>query len=309
MINNELDISEYRKLCVHEASIPLFSKDWWLDAVAPNEWDAKVYKKKNGDIIGAFVYHYKITDEGKIIDRAPISQNNGIWMNKKLFSNVYSYRKYEESIMDSIISEINEMKLISYSQQFHHSITNWLPFFWNYYQCAVRYTYIIDTSSDIDTIFNGFSSNNRNCVRKAQKLVKVDDSLNAEEFYNLNKMTFARQGLEIPYSYDLFMRVEKACSQRDCRKILAAYDQERNLHAAIYLVWDESSVYYLFSASDPQFRNSQANSFLIYEGIKFAKSINRSFDFEGSVIKRVEKNIRQFGGIQQPYFKIFKQFK
>lgn len=304
------DKIEYHKICSLEKTIPLFSQDWWMDAVTNRNWNVHLYKKNNGEILGAFVYFYKKLENNKYcIEKAPISQNNGIWVNHDLFENYYNYRKYEEKIMDEMIRDIYNLNISSYSQQFHYSITNWLPFFWEYFQCVVRYTYVIDTTKSLDSIFDNFSSKNKNCIRKASKIVHLVEDIDPDVFYELNKLTFLRQNIEIPYSYELFKRVDDGCSTHNCRKILAAYDNDNKLHAAIYLVWDNDSVYYLFSGSDPEFRNSQANSFLIYEGIKFAKSIGRKFDFEGSVIRRVEKNIRQFGGVAIPYFKIFKDFE
>ncbi|MEG2908459.1 MAG: GNAT family N-acetyltransferase [Erysipelotrichaceae bacterium] len=303
------DIIEWRELCKTNKTIPIFSRDWWLDAVAPNSWNVHLYKKENDEIIGAFVYYYKEVNGIISIEKAPVSQNNGIWMNNETFGNYYNYRKYEERVMNEAIQDIYALGLKSYSQQFHYSIKNWLPFFWEYFKCVVRYTYVIDTTCSMQDIFKRFSQNNRNMIRKAEKIVHLSEDLTCSEFYEINKLVFERQDLEIPYSFELFKRIDDSCIQKECRKILAAYDENDVLHGAIYLVWDDDSVYYLFSGSDPKYRNSQAISYLLYKGIEFAKSINRKFDFEGSVIKQVEKNIRQFGGVQMPYFKIFNEFK
>ncbi|HEY9179056.1 MAG TPA: hypothetical protein VIN07_15290, partial [Flavipsychrobacter sp.] len=52
MSNKEL----YRQFCAAENTIPLFLKDWWLDAVCP-DWDVAVVK--NGDRISG-VWPYRI---------------------------------------------------------------------------------------------------------------------------------------------------------------------------------------------------------------------------------------------------------
>ena len=35
----------YRILCDHERSIPIFSRDWWLDAVSNEAWDVSLVEK------------------------------------------------------------------------------------------------------------------------------------------------------------------------------------------------------------------------------------------------------------------------
>ena len=78
------------------------------------------------------------------------------------------------------------------------------------------------------------------------------------------------------------------------------------MHAAIYLVWDKYSAYYLIGGSDPKLRNSGATSLALWEAICFASTVTKSFDFEGSMIESVERFFRGFGGNQVSYFHIWK---
>lgn len=76
----------------------------------------------------------------------------------------------------------------------------------------------------------------------------------------------------------------------------------------MFLVWDEQSVYLLLGGSMPEYQKLDTYSYLIWEGIKFASRNGLKFDFEGSVIKRISKSFREFGGNPLPYFKIRKVF-
>jgi hypothetical protein len=58
--------------------------------------------------------------------------------------------------------------------------------------------------------------------------------------------------------------------------------------------------------SDPELRNSGANSLCMWEAIKFASTVTKAFDFEGSMIESVERFFRAFGARQVPYFQISK---
>jgi hypothetical protein len=44
----------------------------------------------------------------------------------------------------------------------------------------------------------------------------------------------------------------------------------------------------------------------MWEAIKFARSVTRQFNFEGSMIEPVERFFRAFGAVQTPYFQITK---
>ena len=149
----------------------------------------------------------------------------------------------------------------------------------------------------------------RNQIKKAESLVEIFEGMDIGEFYEFNKMTFQRQGLEIPYSLKVVKNIEKECSRRNLSKIFYAKDKENNLHAAIYLVEDDASIYYLLSASDERFRDSQALSLLLKRAIEYALLKGKAFDFEGSMKENIEHNFSKFGAIQMPYMDIKKCFK
>ena len=85
-----------------------------------------------------------------------------------------------------------------------------------------------------------------------------------------------------------------------------AEDAEGKIHAAAYIVWDKHTTYYLMGGGDPELRNSGATSAVMWEAIRYASSINTSFDFEGSMIEPVERFVRGFGAKQVPYFHVWK---
>lgn len=55
-------------------------------------------------------------------------------------------------------------------------------------------------------------------------------------------------------------------------------------------------------------RNSGATSLLMWEAIKFASTVSKKFDLEGSMLEPVERFFRGFGTVQKPYFTISKTF-
>jgi len=76
--------------------------------------------------------------------------------------------------------------------------------------------------------------------------------------------------------------------------------------ASNFLVEDSNTVYYLMGGINPEFADIGAMDLVQYESIKYAISQGKNFDFEGSMVKSIEKYFRSFGAIQKPYFEITK---
>ncbi len=299
----------YRILCEKEKTIPIFSRAWWLDAVCgKDEWD--VFLIGTGmDIKAALPYQIKENDKGKYIGRILLTQNNGLWIKYPQNQGHIARQSYEEKIVNEVCDYIEELKLFSYDQQYHYSFTNYLPFFWRYYKEVTKYTYVIEDTSDMDNVRGQYSSKLRNMLQKAQKRVRIIEAEDLELFYQINKMSFERQGIQIPYSFAFFSNLYAACNERNACKLLYAVDDFANVHSVAMVVWDDDSMYYLLNGTDPSYKTFQGNDFLIDSAIEMAHRMNLKFDFEGSVIKGVNHAFREFGGIPKPYFRISKVFE
>lgn len=233
-----------------------------------------------------------------------LTQNAGIWIKYPVEQKYVSKMSFEKEVIKEIICKIPTVDY--FSQNFHYKFNNWLPFYWSGYKQTTRYTYVLEDLSDINTIYMNLKDNIRREIKKAKKIVKISSSDSIAEFYKVNKLTFERQNLNIPYTLDLIIKIDKACEEHNCRKIFFAKDIEGNIHAAIYIVWDADSSYYLMGGGDPKFRTSGATSFLMWEAIKFSAGFTNKFDFEGSMMQPIERFFSAFGAMQKPYFNITK---
>ena len=297
---------KYREFCKVEPSIPIFSKDWWLDAgCGKDNWDVVVVEK-GGQIIASMPY-YMVKRRGMHIVTMPkLTQTMGPWLKYPANQKYTNRLSFEKNVMDAIINGLP--KFDSFSQNFHHSIMNWLPFYWHGFKQTTRYTYIIENLKDIEEVESRFKGNMRNKIRKAQKLVGIVTDKSVEEFYEINKLTFDRQNISIPYSLEFLKRQDNTLKEHNARKIFFAVDNNGQVHSALYLIWDSMSSYVHMVGEDANLRQSGAGIFLILEALKFtSQELNLDcFDFEGSMIKSVEEVRRSCGGIQKPYFQITK---
>ena len=134
--------------------------------------------------------------------------------------------------------------------RFHHSFTNWLPFHWLKYKQTTRYTYVIDDLSNAEMIFQNFRENIRREIRKAEKTLTVTTSEKIENFYKIYKESIDTGTRDEIYSQDLLRKIDETCNRNHCRKIFMAVDNDKNIHAALYLVWDAQSSYYLLRSEE-----------------------------------------------------------
>ncbi len=300
---------KYRELCKYEKTIPIFSKDWWMDAVCgENNWDVLLVEK-GGQITALLPYYLRKRGKGRYITQPHLTQTNGIWIK---YPPNQKYRKklaYEKKVMTEIINQLDELNLDSYNQNFHYSQTNWLPFYWKGFKQTTRYTYVIEDLKNIESVFLNFNQSKKKEIKRAEKIVSIIDNFTLKDFYEINKLTFKRQNLKIPFSFGLINKIDVVCKENNCRKIYFAVDKKNRIHTVLYCIYDDRFIFPIMGGSDPNLRNRYANSLIHFEAMKFASKNNLKYDFEGSMIPGVEDFFRAFGAIQKPYFNISKNYK
>jgi len=295
----------YRKLCETEDSIPIFSRAWWLDATAgEHQWYVAVIEK-DGLIVASMPYMKKNRFGFTLLTQPHLTQKLGPWIRPSKAK--YAKRlAQEKDLLQGLIEQLPSFD--NFVQNWDHTQQNWLPLYWCGYQQSTRYTYRLpDLSSEVE-LWKSMQPKIRTDIKKAQNRfgLCVREAISVAEFYELNCKTFVRQNMVAPYSLEQIERVDKACVENNARKIFVAEDKEGQLHAGVYLIWDKNSAYYLMGGGDPALRNSGATSLCLWEAIRYASTVTKSFDFEGSMIESIERFFRAFGAVQTPYFEISK---
>lgn len=297
--------NKYRSLCTQEPTIPLFSQAWWLDATAgEGAWDAALVEK--GDAIVASMPYVPRKRYGLTLLGQPVlTQTLGPWL-RETGGKSSTKLAQQKDWLQALIAQLPPFA--HFTQNWHWQMGNWLPFYWAGFQQTTRYTYILHALGDEETLWQGLQENIRREINKARNRFKlcVRDDLTVDDFLVLNRMTFARQNMALPYTEAFVHKLDQACIGRHARKIFIAEDEQGRRHAGVYLVWDGNSAYYLMGGGDPELRNSGATSLCMWEAIKFAATVTQRFDFEGSMIEPVEKFFRAFGAQQTPYFTVSK---
>lgn len=283
-------------------SYSIFQEHWWLDIVAPGDWEEAVVS--NGTtILARLPYVRNRRTWLHSLSRPKLTARLGPWFAATDAKNSTALRRQKDYV-EGLLSQLPNVAHASIVC--HPEVTNVLPFYWAGYDLRVRYTYRLDSINDLESVWNGLSTNIRGDIRKADKVVQIEYDLGVNKFFSVFEKTFARQNRNVPFSRGFLERLDKALEGRNCRRQLFAVDSKGGIHAAIYIVWDDRCAYYLLGAGDPALRSSGANSLLLWHAIQLLSKHTRVFDFEGSMIEPIERFFRAFGAIQTPYYHLTK---
>ena len=278
----------------------LFENRWWLEAVHGEE--VRVLDLVQHQAIVARMALPLSRRWGMVSVRQPaLTQTLGPWV-AKVSDNPGKQLAFEKEALSELIGRMPPIDF--HSINFHHSQINWLPFLWAGFDAAPRITYVLDDLSEVERLWQSVQGSVRTDVKKAQRIVECCETDDIELFLAVYHKTFKRQGMAAPQADDVVRRLDDACAIRQCRRILIARDENGNVHAGAYIVWDSRCAYYLMGGGDPELRRSGAGTLLLWEAIRFAATVTRQFDFEGSMGESIERFFRSFGGRQAAYLNV-----
>ncbi|NEZ45601.1 GNAT family N-acetyltransferase [Clostridium niameyense] len=282
----------------------IFNKSYWIKKVS-NEFKILI-AEENNRIVGGIVLpsmYNKLYKNPKLTPQLGV-----ILFNPDKNQKYCSILSRQIEITEELINNLPKFKMFNYN--FNYNYTNFLPFIWNDFNVNVKYTYIIEDLTDLEKVYNNFDYNTKSMIKRANKSnLKLTDKFGIKEFYEINKKTFDRQNIKMPYTLDFLIEMDSILEEKGNRKMLFALNDNNEVIAGVYILYDNNCAYYLMGGADPKFRSTGAQTFLIWESIRFASTVSKKFDFEGSMIKEIEKPFRRFGGNQKIIYNVYKSSK
>lgn len=294
------EIDRYNVLADQSGSI--FNSTGWLDIFGD---PVRIFAILDNDkrLIGGFHLYIDHLLGIQHIKNPPFTPNCGLF-----YDTIAKNKSKQLAFEKNIISDLSEF-LCGYSGiktlSFPTSIKDFQPFYWKKYKVIPNYTYHIDLKKSQEEIFEAFSPERRNDLKKAKK-----DGLSSRfvtDFTVIRELvikTFDRQKDSIPLKI-----LDRILFQfaNPSNSFAIEVNKDDKAIAGIFCVFDQKRIYYLLGGYDSSNRHSGAVALAIWDaikkGIEFGAYI---FDFEGSMIPQVEKFFRDFGGDLVPYYTINK---
>ncbi len=300
------DLKQTYQSLLARYDFPLFMQDWWLDAVCGGaNWQPFFALDGGGEAEAAMVVYYVKKWSILTINLPHLTPFSGIWFRPMLQQmKAHSLAEREVVLTQKLIEKLP--KVAFFAQQFHFSFQNCLSFYWAGFRQVTRYTYFLKDLSDLNLIFDNFKGNIRTSIKKAERIVTISESEDCSSFYDFVHQSLLLKKVGLPFGKKLLVNLNEVLSAKKQRTIYLALDAEGNTHAAIYVAWDSTTTYLLLTGVNREFTNSAALSLLIWQAIQDASKRAQSFDFEGSMLPKVEPFFRSFGGERKSYYRISK---
>ena len=179
----------YRRLCAADNSLPIFSRDWWLDAVCGDSWQV-LLEMRNGRVDAAMPIYSPCR---RIIYMPHYTQTMGIWFAPRSRDMKYtSLLEHRQAICKRFIVQLKNCRV--FIQYFSQDFTDWLPFYWAKYAQTTRYSYVLYGLRDSARLLAGMSHQTRRNIKKAESTpVTVRRGVAVEDFLHIQALTFRRQ--------------------------------------------------------------------------------------------------------------------
>jgi hypothetical protein len=285
-------------------SYSLFQEPWWLDIVAPGQWNEAVVEK-GGHLIARLPYieRKKSLARLKIVDQPPFTNTLGPWIAEPKGKYSKQLSTYSTLLQD-LVSQIPEFDY--FEQNLHHKIDNWLPFHWDFYEMFLSYTLIVEDLSTPEAVWDEMQPRIRNNIRKAEDRVEIKENLDIDFMIDIIKETYKYRNSKEKFCVETLKRIEKEMLARDGLLSLFVVDQNHDIRAVSFIVYDDRSAHFLLNGVNRAFNDSQVNSLLIWEGIKRCCGKTREFNFHGNIHPQVFSYFLKFGARLKPFFRICK---
>jgi hypothetical protein len=271
----------------------VFCRPWWLNAVGSTRILGCF--RRNGDLVAGIPLHERKRFGVTLCTMPKLTTVLGVVLEPPAGNSVKAASREMEILR--LFADHLSGKLFVF-QKFHPTLDNWLPFYWKGFVQTSLCTNVIEDLTDLNSIWVGMSDNIRREIRKAERRGISIFPCSVDELYTACSQMFQRRGQSPAYSKDYLAQLVNASRENASGECFAARDADGRTHAALFLVWDKKTAYYLAGGGDPALRTSGATSLLTWYAVQFSASRSASFNFSGSMVERVDQFFRAFGGKQ-----------
>ena len=218
---------KYHLLCNTETSIPIFSRDWWLDTdCGIDKWKVLLVEEKERITAAMPLY----CPRQGIISMPSYTQTMGPWFAPESKDTKYTKTLGHRQVLCKQL--LNTLKSYPYfMQNFHYGITDWLPFYWEGYRQTTRYTYMLKDIRNTKAILGNMSFNIRRNITKARDKyhITVKKGISIEEFLLVQAQTFKRQQITNKEDMEVLIKLINICRKRDQGDLWGGYDEQGRL--------------------------------------------------------------------------------
>ncbi|MEI6747547.1 MAG: GNAT family N-acetyltransferase [Bacteroidales bacterium] len=293
------EIEEYGKMSERIGSV--FSHLEWSTCFGPEAQICGIFND-NHDLVGGFIFRKTTIMGYPYYTNLPFTPSIALFYLNPA-KNSAKRLSTDKEVLDTVARFFRQFRLPVQRYCLPSEIIDMQPFVWNELKVIPHLTYQVDLSFSRDILYSNVSTKLRNNIKKA-----VSDGITVKQIADYSQC----ESMII----NTFTRQETGINQNHIRNILHRFANEHNsfafgayngdrMIAVSFFLNDQNTVYYMFGGFDDALKHEGAGAATIWEAICLAKSREfKIFDFEGSMIPRIERYFRGFGGEIKNYFTV-----
>lgn len=287
-----------------EPVLGVFASQKWMSIYGNSLSVIGIYKDEQ-QLIGGFYFFKTKKASLPFIKLPPYTPHCCLfWLSDS--KNKASQNNVTKEVMTEVCDYISKQHAALTILAFPWQIKDLQPFIWNNFKVIPHYTYHLALNQSIEEIRANYDSKNRNAINKSLKegvevrLNHVPNNTLYDYFVSSLQTTDANiYHHELHQLFTVFADTTNSFSMN-------AYLADKNI-GNVFCAYDANTCYYLLGGVDKNAGVQGINNLLVDKCIENAQLLGcQTFDFEGSMLKGVEKFFRSFGPELVPYYTVNK---
>jgi hypothetical protein len=280
------------RLLDESAARSIFHEPWWLDIATGGNWSmAKVVR--GTDVLGELPYYFTRKGMWRISQLPPLTRTLGPVIPSLGLDSTHEQR-HRLSVTTDLVEQLPHFD--SFFQLFDPRVEDALAFALRGFTVSARYTFQISPDCTIPEAWARLHAKTRNVIRSAERKLTVAPIATPSEFLQFYELNLLERSRTNAYGSMVMRQLVNAFVERKAGHLLGAYGPGGTLVAAIGLVWDQHTMYYLLS-SRALGAHGGSISLLIWMGIQHALERKLTFDFDGFSSRATYNFLDGFGGV------------
>lgn len=287
-----------------EPFIGVFGSSKWLEVYGDRLTLVGIYKDEH-QLIGGFYFMNTRKYGFSFLKLPPYTPHCGLFFISES-RNQSSVNSFAKEVVTEVCAYITAQKSALTVLAFPTTVVDLQPFIWEKYKVVPNYTYRINLDKSMDDIRSNFDSKNRNAINKALKdgVAVLENKLSKDSLFQFFTNSLNATDANV-YEKELG-NIFRKFSDPSNSFSMEAYKDDKLL-GVVFCIYDSKVCYYLLGGVDKNSGIQGVNNLLVQKSIDKAKELECSvFDFEGSMLKGVEKFFRSFGPEMFPYYTVNK---
>lgn len=287
-----LSAKEEYRLLSESTELPLFLQDWWVHAVSAGlKWDVLLARDSENRICALMPYVEDKHLWRKFIHMPTLCPYGGAWVREDWYDSFDA----ATAVARELHAQMEKMDISYFQQRFFPD--NHLPQAFESigYRKIERSTFVVEDTSDLQHVLDGFSKNKRKKLEK-KTLTYAVGTMSAEDFYRFHAMCNGEKGKELWYTRETFLVLWEKSQARGQSAIICIRDEHNDPLAAAFVVWDKRMAYELLNCYVHAEADNGAREKLTFEVLKLANSLKLGLDFVSH-----RSYLKHYGAVRKAY--------